>query len=211
MLSTTSASGDAHALHPDDFDYAAIRNLKPFHPWLHGEMRSNQVGRMSWVPFIFILNRFGSLSLLPLTVYLVRCQAGETGAIAIYQGARWALGVRQRYRIFMQDYPAQQYEDALQAFVEEHEGSERQHLVALNMFLDEAGDKSIFLPIWRVAGFSLGAASTLWCPRGMYVTTDAVETFVEEHYVAQILRLESELQAAQVFAAVLMFWEFFHT
>ena len=51
-----------------------------------------------------------------------------------------------------------------------------------------------FLPAWRVAGFSLGAISTLWCTRGLYVTTDAVETFVDKHYTAQIERLKTELK-----------------
>ena len=47
------------------FDFDAIRKLKPFDPWLHGEMRSNQ--------------------------------AGETGAVEIYRGAHWALGVRSHF------------------------------------------------------------------------------------------------------------------
>ena len=51
------------------------------------------------------------------------------------------------------------------------------------------------LPAWRVAGFVLGSVSTAWCPRGIYVTTDAVETFVEAHYKAQIERLEAESDA----------------
>ena len=51
----------------------------------------------------------------------------------------------------------------------------------------------MLLPAWRAAGYTLGFLSTIWCPRGMYVTTDAVETFVEEHYQSQIVRLKDEI------------------
>lgn len=34
----------------------------------------------------------------------------------------------------------------------------------------------------RLAGRGLGAVSTLYCARGMYLTTAAVEEFVETHY-----------------------------
>jgi ubiquinone biosynthesis monooxygenase Coq7 len=112
-------------------------------------------------------------------------QAGETGAVAIYHGSGWALGVRERWLGMGGGYEA-----ALASFVREHVESERAHLVLLDVILCDASMRSRLLPVWRLAGFALGAVSTLLSPRRMYVTTDAVETFVEGHYQYQIGRLE---------------------
>ena len=76
----------------------------------------------------------------------------------------------------------------LAAFANEHEMSEREHLVLLNNLIPRA-DRSRLLRVWRFAGFSLGMVATLLSPRQMYVTTDAVESFVEAHYRYQIGRI----------------------
>lgn len=144
---------------------AAIRAIKPEFPrWLQQEMRSNH--------------------------------AGETGAVNIYVGCLAALKIRRtKYfrRLTSNNWHA--YEDRLESFALEHEESERMHLVWLNEVLDNrsifGGERSVLLPAWRIAGFTLGFFSTIWCPRGMYVTTDAVESFVEEHYQGQIVRLQA--------------------
>jgi ubiquinone biosynthesis monooxygenase Coq7 len=144
------------------FDFEAIRRMKPFPHWLQQEMRSNH--------------------------------AGETGAVMIYSGAAFALGLRLRIRQLLgQGSSYTPYEAELAAFVEEHQESEREHLVLLNRVL-ETNERSIILPGWTLAGFALGAASTLWCARGMYLTTEAVETFVEEHYEYQIGQLDGEIE-----------------
>ena len=44
---------------------------------------------------------------------------------------------------------------------------------------------TILLPVWRVAGFTLGLLPTLAGDRALFVTVEAVETFVEEHYHEQ--------------------------
>ena len=49
--------------------------------------------------------------------------------------------------------------------MEEHQASEQEHLVYLNHVLDPS-EKSVLLPGWSVAGFALGAVSTIWCARG---------------------------------------------
>ena len=86
-------------------------------------------------------------------------------------------------------------------FASEHEESERTHLILLNQIMDDrrflVGDRSILLPVWRFAGFMLGFGSTIYCPRGMYLTTDAVESFVEEHYQSQIRRLRDEVSLSK--------------
>eukprot|EP00937_MAST-01D_sp_MAST-1D-sp2_P005301 g5301.t1 len=118
--------------------------------------------------------------------------AGETGAVSIYEGALWAMKLRWRVPGGREGggSAGDGYEKELVGFCQHHAASERAHLVALNRIL-EPRLRSVLLPAWRAAGFALGAVSTLWCPRGIYVTTDAVETFVEQHYNAQIARLEA--------------------
>lgn len=53
------------------------------------------------------------------------------------------------------------------------------------------GEKSALTSIWAVAGWALGYFPTLLAgPAGLFSTVAAVETYVEEHYMAQILLLE---------------------
>ncbi|CAK9001336.1 unnamed protein product [Durusdinium trenchii] len=110
--------------------------------------------------------------------------AGETGAVAIYRGCQSALpSVACR---------AKRHE--LQKFVEEHVASEEAHLRAMEFLVSQPGERS-----WMPAtafGWALGYLSTkARGEHGMYVTTRAVESFVEEHYGDQIARLEAELRA----------------
>ena len=59
-----------------------------------------------------------------------------------------------------------EYEESASAFVEHHEATEAQHLAAFDLILNAGGgDRSRLLPVWRGAGFSLGAVSVLWCTR----------------------------------------------
>ena len=55
--------------------------------------------------------------------------AGETGAVCIYLGCLDALALRRRLGVLTNGW--RDYEDKLQAFAEEHERSERMHLVIL--------------------------------------------------------------------------------
>ena len=123
--------------------------------------------------------------------------AGETGAVHIYQGAIKALDIRRSLGLSYGDTRKGQlsYEDRLRAFALEHRDNERHHVDLLDAVLDGEG-LSILLPAWRAAGFTLGFVSTIFCPRGMYLTTEAVETFVEEHYMAQIRRLRYDAAKA---------------
>ena len=139
------------------FNIQLIQSMKPFPEWLEGEIRSNH--------------------------------AGETGAVAIYEGALKALDIRSIMNLSYGDSGKDQlmsYEDRLRAFALEHRDSEQRHVDLLEAVLDGDG-VSVLLPAWRIAGFSLGFASTIFCPRGMYLTTEAVE-----NYMAQIRRLRYE-------------------
>lgn len=108
--------------------------------------------------------------------------AGETGAVWIYRGCHAALPhvrhVEQRLE--------------LQRFVEEHQRHEEAHLEAMCAVVATIRERSI-MPA-QSFGWVLGYASTVFRgARGMYITTHAVETFVEEHYGDQISRLGEEL------------------
>ena len=71
-----------------------------------------------------------------------------------------------------------EYEERASEFVTHHEETEAQHLAAFDLVLDPrpSGDRSRLLPIWRVAGFSLGAVSILWCTRHVVLILDYNET-----------------------------------
>jgi len=121
--------------------------------------------------------------------------AGETGAVYIYRGCISAIHLRQKY------FPGnnwKEYETELIKFASEHERSEQHHLNLLDQILVDRNDVSSLLPLWKISGFVLGFSSTIWCPRGMYLTTEAVETFVEQHYKDQINRLEEEEEEEKV-------------
>lgn len=97
--------------------------------------------------------------------------AGEIGAVAIYQGI---LKVTR--------------DPDLAQFAERHLQTEKRHLAEIAELLPVA-DQSRLLPIWRVAGFLTGAIPACFGPAAVFITIDAVETFVESHYLSQIQRL----------------------
>ncbi len=103
--------------------------------------------------------------------------AGETGAVFIYRGAAAALQLRAR-------------DAAAASFVAQHEATEAQHLAYFESLLPVA-HRSALLPAWKAAGFALGFLPTaLGGSRWLYVTVEAVEAFVEEHYAAQTSNAE---------------------
>ena len=113
--------------------------------------------------------------------------AGETGAVGIYDGALWALDVRARFG----SHSKKEDEQRLRDFCLDHRSSEKHHLDLLEEII-EPSECSKLLPGWKVAGWALGAASTIFNTRRMFLTTAAVEAFVESHYNYQISRLGSD-------------------
>ena len=97
--------------------------------------------------------------------------AGETGAVMIYRGILAAAR-----------------DPAVRAFATEHMATEQNHLDLLDALLPP-GQRSVLLPIWRVAGFLTGFLPALVGSRAVYATIDAVETFVDHHYEEQIRKL----------------------
>ena len=100
--------------------------------------------------------------------------AGETGAVCIYQGVLQ----------FARD-------PELRAFALRHLETERAHLELIEALLEE-GDRSRLLPLWRLAGWVIGAVPSMLGPRAVYATIVTVETFVDHHYAQQVQRLEAD-------------------
>jgi ubiquinone biosynthesis monooxygenase Coq7 len=80
------------------------------------------------------------------------------------------------------------------------EGHEQKHLDAFNALLAERQVRPTLLsPLWRVAGFALGAGTALLGEAAAHACTEAVESVIEKHYADQIQELspsEPELAAA---------------
>lgn len=100
-------------------------------------------------------------------------QAGEAGAVCIYQGV---LAITR--------------DPALRAFALRHLATERSHLQRIEAWLPR-GHHSQLLPLWRAAGWMTGALPALLGPRAVYCTIEAVEQFVEVHYAQQIDHLKT--------------------
>ena len=76
-------------------------------------------------------------------------------------------------------------------FAEHHLLTEQDHLQKIDSVIP-AKSRSRLLPLWRAAGFATGALPSLFGARAIYATIAAVETFVDEHYLQQIERLDRE-------------------
>ncbi len=74
---------------------------------------------------------------------------------------------------------------ALRAFAHHHLQTEQQHLALIEAVVPPA-ERSRLLPLWRLAGWCTGALPALFGPAAVYATIDAVETFVDTHYAAQL-------------------------
>ena len=109
----------------------------------------------------------------PLLQELRTDHAGETGAIMIYRGI---LAVTR--------------DPALRAFAHHHLATERRHLVLLEQFVTPRW-RSRLLPVWRLSGWLTGALPACFGPRAVYATIQAVETFVDRHYAAQVTMIDA--------------------
>jgi len=103
-------------------------------------------------------------------------QAGELGAAEIYRGQLAVL-------------KDQSCADLLLEMAEQ----ERAHLATFDEIMAERGVRPTALsPLWRVAGFALGAGSALLGERAAMATTVAVEEVIEGHYQKQLDELAAE-------------------
>ena len=109
----------------------------------------------------------------PMVRELRSDHAGEAGAVCIYRGI---LAVSR--------------DPEVRAFAETHLATERAHLAFFERELPRAW-RSAGGPLWRLAGWLLGALPALLGRRAVYRTIEAVETFVDHHYAAQIDALDA--------------------
>lgn len=100
--------------------------------------------------------------------------AGELGAVHIYRGQRAVLSrAPGRERITEQ--------------LIEMEGHEAVHLARFDALLTERGVRPTLLaPLWRAAGYALGAGTALLGERAAHACTEAVETVIGHHYAEQV-------------------------
>ena len=106
--------------------------------------------------------------------------AGEVGAVEIYRGM---LAVSRN--------------PELRAFAEHHLATEQAHLLTIESHLPTAYHSRL-LGAWRVAGWVTGALPALLGPRAAYATVAAVETFVNQHYAAQLPLIDSHVGATDL-------------
>jgi ubiquinone biosynthesis monooxygenase Coq7 len=119
-----------------------------------------------------VINDIPPFSALELTTDVVRDlrsdHAGEAGAVRIYDGVlAFARSAEVR------------------EFALTHRKTERSHLAFFDAWLPQHA-KSRLLPVWRAAGWLLGASAAVFGRDAVFVMVNAVETFVDDHYRRQI-------------------------
>jgi len=103
-------------------------------------------------------------------------QAGEYGAVRIYQGQRAILG-----------------KSKSEPELAKMEEAERRHLATFDKLMVERRVRPTLLqPLWHLAGFALGAGTALLGEKAAMACTAAVEEVIEDHYANQAARLAGE-------------------
>ena len=109
-----------------------------------------------------------------LESFLRSDHAGEVGAVYIYKGI---LSIAK--------------DPALVEFSKRHLETEKEHLRKIEEVLP-ASKRSKLVGIWKVAGYLLGFIPSLFGPRIVFATIEAVESFVEDHYEEQLKYLRAQ-------------------
>src|SRR5471030_181424 len=105
--------------------------------------------------------------------------AGEYGAVRIYEGQ---LAVLKRRK------GAAASVETIAHMAEQ----EQRHLKVFDRLINERKVRPTALePVWRIAGFALGAATALLGDKAAFACTAAVEEVIYEHYASQIAALEA--------------------
>ena len=95
--------------------------------------------------------------------------AGEYGAMRIYAGQLAVLK-----------------NDKSSTVIQEMAEQEKEHLdVFSRMMVERKGRPTVFMPVWHVAGFLLGAGTALLGSKAAMACTVAVESVIDRHYAAQ--------------------------
>jgi ubiquinone biosynthesis monooxygenase Coq7 len=124
-----------------------------------------------------IPRRPGSSSATRLAEILRVDHAGELGAVHIYRGQRAVLR------------PARG-QGNLAADLQTTEAHEARHLARFDALLsDNHVRPTLLTPVWRAAGFALGAGTALMGVKAIHACTEAVESVIERHYADQVEEL----------------------
>ena len=118
--------------------------------------------------------RYYSLMNKLLESFLRSDHAGEVGAVYIYKGI---LSIAK--------------DPALVEFSKRHLETEKEHLRKIEEVLP-VSKRSKLVGIWKVAGYRLGFLPSLFGPRIVFATIEAVESFVEDHYEEQLKYLRAQ-------------------
>ena len=103
--------------------------------------------------------------------------AGELAAVHIYRGQRAVLN-------------AAVGKDRIAYQLQEMEAHEAAHLARFDEILTERQVRpTLMAPLWRLAGFALGAGTALLGEKAAHACTEAVETVIEDHYARQVAEL----------------------
>jgi 3-demethoxyubiquinol 3-hydroxylase len=101
-------------------------------------------------------------------------QAGEYGAVRIYEGQLAVLGETESGPV-----------------IEEMAEQERRHLAAFNEMIPAHRVRpTALLPVWHLAGFALGAGTAMLGEKAAMACTVAVEEVIDAHYAGQVAALE---------------------
>jgi len=106
--------------------------------------------------------------------------AGEYGAVRIYEGQLAVFGATNSAAV-----------DAIRHMAEQ----EKRHLTSFDTLINKRRVRPTALePVWRVAGFALGAATALLGERAAMACTIAVEEVIDEHYAKQVAALGDRME-----------------
>ena len=117
--------------------------------------------------YYFLMNKL-------LESFLRSDHAGEVGAVYIYKGI---LSIAK--------------DPALVEFSNRHLETEKELLRKIEQILSPS-KRSKLVGIWKIAGYLLGLLPSLFGPRIVFATIEAVESFVEDHYEEQLKYLRAQ-------------------
>src|SRR3954465_8767643 len=108
--------------------------------------------------------------------------AGEYGAVRIYEGQLAVFDALNR---------TSQAAESIRAMAR----AEQRHLQTFDRLVRERKVRPTALePVWRIAGFALGAATALMGEKAAMACTAAVEEVIDEHYASQLPRLSGDAE-----------------
>lgn len=114
--------------------------------------------------------------------------AGEYGAVRIYEGQLAVFDALGR---------ESKAADAIRKMAEQ----EQKHLQTFDRLVNERRVRPTALePVWRLAGYALGAATALMGEKAAMACTAAVEEVIDEHYASQLDRLSGDAELKKTVA-----------